>query len=105
MKRHCTVGESRWKVWVLTTGAIRIDPCVVEFDSPGFEWICDPTFPWKRKSTHNKIDKCTGRGNYTSGANKQIVFRTEKDALEYKKRLELIPLETRKSEFNLGRDT
>lgn len=48
MKRHCTVGEPRFKVWVLSTGIVKLDECVVEFDSPNDEWITN------RGSTHRR---------------------------------------------------
>lgn len=97
MKRHSTVGEIRFKVWVLSTGIIRIDECVVEFDSPNEEWITTRGFMWGKKSTHNKIDKATGHGKYTEGGNRQIVFRTKPEAEAYQKQLELTPIAVRQS--------
>lgn len=99
MKRHCTVGERRFKVWVLSTGEIRIDDCIVEFDSPSEEWMSDPARPWGKKAAHNKADKTTGRCNYTQGGNKQIFFGTIEAAREYKAILEKTPIEVRKSWF------
>ena len=88
MKREKTIGETRFKVWRLTTGQVLIDTVEVEFDSPNEEWICDPSHGWGRKSTCNKYSKTTGLGHCSEGFNKIKVFSDRGEAEKYKEALE-----------------
>ena len=83
MKRESTVGQTRFKVWKLTTGEVFIEQCLVEFDSPREEWIRDLDRPWGKQCTHNKVEKATGRTKYSEGGNKQFVFRDKLAAESY----------------------
>jgi hypothetical protein len=88
MKRISTVGETRFKVWRLTTGEVLLETVEVEFDSPNEEWICDPRHRWGRKSTCNKYNKATGMGHCSEGYNKIKVFSDRGEAERYKEALE-----------------
>lgn len=89
MKRTSAVGETRFKVWRLTDGRVRVDTVEVEFDSPSEEWICDPQQKWGRKSTHNKVNKATGETKYSEGYNSEKVFKSPSDARNYATKLEV----------------
>lgn len=106
MRRVSTVGETRYKVWRLTTGLVSLEIVEVEFDSPNEEWICDPRFKWGKKSNHNKIDKATGRCKYSDGFNKQLIFSDKSKAEAYQKQLEnenliLVPVEPGMNKFTV----
>lgn len=88
MKREKTIGQTRFKVWRLTTGQVLIDTVEVEFDSPNDEWIADPRHKWGRKSTCNKYSKATGVGHCSEGYNKIKVFTDRGEAERYQKELE-----------------
>ena len=81
MKTESEIGQKRYRVWVLSTGEIRIDPVLVQFASASKVWVCDASNPQRKKSKHNEFDRLSGLSVYTG--NKERLCTDFEEATDY----------------------
>lgn len=81
MTSKSEIGQTRYRVWVLSTGEVRIDPVLVEFASPTKVWVCYASNPWQKKNKHNEFDRVSGLSKYTE--NKERLYSVVEDAIAY----------------------